>query len=135
MLCTFRSKLELADILPMKGYTNAHKFLGLAVGYPVTLDVAHNSKGTVGLYVYVGMPSWQGFDIEGGIRRGAGFEFSIKFGNRDCNGKAYFSYSVHSSWGIFDFLQKSWTEVVCPNSPYFPGGMLEVELTRKPITN
>jgi hypothetical protein len=135
LLCTFKSKLELADLLPMKSETRTHKHLGLALGFLVGVSVRHTANGTMGVYVFAKMPFWEGFDIEGGIERGAGFEYSMKLGNdKACNGRKHFSHWGSMSWGRHDYFDNPWAEVVCPDSPYFPGGVLEVELTLKPLT-
>jgi len=36
-------------------------------------------------------------------------------------------------WGWRSILGKQWAEVVCPNSPYFLGGVIAVELTFKSV--
>lgn len=119
----------------MKSDNRLHKHLGLAFGFPVGVYVAHHEKGTVAVYVFVYMPYWQGFDVEGRIERGAGFNFDIEVGVKTISGKHFSSdKGSTASWERHDFFAQPWEEVVCPDSPYFPDGVMAVELTMTPIT-
>ena len=90
------------------------------------------AEGAVGLYVYVDFPFGQVLGVEEDDRY-ARFEFSIKAGGLTLTAKHFFDGD--GSWGWSRFFDKSWAEVVCPDSPYFPGGVMAVEVTMKPITN
>jgi len=85
--CAFRSKFNLADLLPLKKAPlepeRLHKHLGLALGFPVAVEVCHEEQGALGFYTRVGSPFWEGFDVKGRtIERCVGFEFSMKLGER-----------------------------------------------------
>ena len=58
------------------------KNLGLALGFPLGLQVIHTEEGAMGLFMYVGMPSWEGLDVEGRVGRCVGIEFSMKVGGK-----------------------------------------------------
>jgi len=57
--CTFRSNVALVDLLGLKAEPSEpyqlHKFLGLAAGFPVAVNISYDPEGTVGAYVDVGM--------------------------------------------------------------------------------
>jgi len=132
--CHLYCKLELTDILPLSKRpskpNSVYKFVGLAVGFPVVLSVVHEAEGTMGLYVDAGVPV--GKEVDASDESYACFNFSVKAG-----GETYFCkhfFNGEFSWGWPDFFgRRSWEEVVCPESPYFPNGVLEVELTMAPI--
>lgn len=110
-----------------------HKYLGLAWGFPVAVQVCHEEKGTVGVYVHVVLPRWQGFVVEDRIERCVGFkEISLKVGEQTRT-LDKLVYNGKQGWGRLDSLEKSWEEVVCPNSPYFPGSVIAVEMIFKPV--
>lgn len=71
--CIFDGEFELAVLLSDYGRSNACKYIGLAVSFPVAIYVEHEAEDTLGVYAHVGMPSAQGYDIKGGIKRSAGF--------------------------------------------------------------
>jgi len=77
---TYRFMINLADLLPLAKVPSksmsVYEHIGLEWGFPVAVYVKH--KGTVGLFVNVGMPSWQGAYVVGGIERHAGFEFDME---------------------------------------------------------
>ena len=56
------------------------RLLSKISAWPVAVYVQHMAKGTVGVYMQVDVPSWQGFTAEKEVAWFAGFEFLVKFG-------------------------------------------------------
>ena len=139
MKCIFWNEIDLAELMSLEdlfpGPTlTAHKYLGLAAGFPVAVQLKHESQGTVGMFTHIGMPPWLGFNIPGGVGRGVCFEYSLALKGR--RGKVCESHFTRESRsrGRTDSFGKPWKEVICPNSPKFPDGVIAFELTLKPIT-
>ena len=135
MDCTLTSELKVADLLrvvtvkeePYKG--SIHKFVGLAVGFPVAMYVPLET--TLGMYVHVAMPPWHIFDVEGGMKRCAGFEFKLKLGWEVRATESLFDGVQPCGWR--DMFRKPWETIVCPSSPYFDNGVLTIRLTMTPV--
>lgn len=128
----FQSNFGLADLqslqqAPQKP-SRAHKYLGGVAGFPVAVLLKHEERGMMGAYIHVKMPPWQ----ESHVRRSACFVHSLKLEQIE---EATYDFFVGlSSRGWFDFFNKPWGTIVCPDSPYFPKGMLAVQLTMRPST-
>ena len=132
---TFRGNYKLAELsllgkLPTNA-TGLHLYLGLAAGFPVAVYVKHKAEGTMGVYVHVEMPPWQGFDTENSVGWCVGFVYSIKVGELGFTSTYFFERTY--SWGYPNFFKKKWEEVVYPSSPYFPDGELTLDVTMKPV--
>jgi len=54
--------------------------------------------------------------------RRAGFKYSLNRAGDKTWGKEFFNRNY--SWGWAIYFGKPWEEVVCPDSPYFPDGVL-----------
>jgi len=84
LTCTFKNSFNLAALLPLKkdleDLAPVYKYIGLAWGFPVAIQVKHEAEGTLGIYVYVGMPPRQGLRVEGGVESRTAFEFTLKAG-------------------------------------------------------
>lgn len=108
------------------------KYLGLATGFPVAVRVDRATDGTMGIYTHVNVPLWLGlgFKIEGGAERCAFFEYSVLATGREKRGMN--SFKGMSGFGRRNFFGKPWKEVVCPNSPHFPNGVMAIEITMEP---
>ena len=72
----------------------------------------------MGVYTYVGMPSWQGFAAEKEVERGASFEVSVKIGSLGFTDKNFFQEP--SAWGRPNLFSKPWDEIVYPESSLLP---------------
>eukprot|EP00624_Nannochloropsis_granulata_P006579 evm.model.NODE_49489_length_41668_cov_28.749687.3 len=135
--CTIKSKLDLQDLLPLKLKKapevpeRVSKYIGLASGFPVAVQVNRDAKGVFGIYVYVGMPVWQGLIVDGGVESRVAFECWVK--TRKTTNYLGYLFNGKGGWGWPDFFGKPWEDVVFPNSPYFPDGVMTVEVTMKPI--
>lgn len=124
------------DLLALSTYpaepNQAYKFIGLALGFPVAVYVLREAEGTVGLCVDAEVPDGEECDVDGEDKRYACFKFSIKTGGKTLESGHFFQGDMY--WGWDDLFEKPWPEVVCLKSPYFPNGVLEVELVMEPIT-
>ena len=134
--CILTSEFKLADFFrvvtvkeePYKVCIN--KYVGLAVGFPVAMCVARAPTLVPILYVHVGMPPWHVFDVEGGMKRCAGFEVTLKLGGQVRATEFLFDGVQPWAWKVF---RKPWETVVCPSSPYFGNGVLTIRLTMTPV--
>jgi len=135
--CTLKSKLGLQDLLPLKLKKapevpeRISKYIGLALGFPVAVQVNREAKGLFGIYVYVGMPLWQGLSVDEGRESRVAFECWVETGKKT-NYLGYL-FNGKGSRGWPDFFGKPWEDVVFPDSPYFPDGVMTMEVTMKPI--
>jgi len=131
LMCTFVSRFDLLDLLPLKKAPGqrVHKFIGLASGFPVAVSVQREGKGTMGLYVFLGMPRGKG-RAERAIEDHAGFLVRLEAGGV---GKTMANMFQGNGWGWQDFLGMPWEEIVYENSPYFPNGVITVGLTMDSI--
>lgn len=99
---TFKSNLDLGDLQSLqtdpRKPDQAHKYLGVAAGFPVAVIVKHEAKHTVGGYVHVGMPIWVDFNA---IERCACFHILLHLAGQTLTGNELLD---GKSWGRSDFF-------------------------------
>jgi hypothetical protein len=131
---TFTAQVDLADCLKLDDdHDTLSMRLGVADGYPVQLDAKRRSreggKFSLGLFFFVCHPNV----INGGEEVGAtiglgGPMVDVRIEAFDTENKVVGLFSQEAGWGIEDFFNKTWGEVVRENSDYFPNGRMTIEI-------
>jgi hypothetical protein len=126
----FESRLMLEDVIKLEKGSQLFKFLGLAGGLPMALNVMHEKEETVGVFVRFLMPKSEKVSFNGCLQRSIGFAVYMKLGSEEGS----FSHLITDlGQGYPDFFDKPWDEFMCANSPHFPGGALPVNLRVRKI--
>lgn len=128
----FEGKITLEDAIKLEKGNQFFKFLGLAGGLPMAVNMEHEEeeKETVEIFCRFMMPSSTKESFTGCLRRSVGFEVSMEVGTIARSLSLLFD---EFGWGWHNNFEKPWNEVVCPNSPYFPDGALHVKFRVKKI--
>jgi hypothetical protein len=121
---TFTSTIALDDLIGLSKGDDVYKYLAIAAGFPVDINIEHSADDTLGVYIGVRMPD---NELEEGQERCVKFRCRVRLGGVDKT--LHHKYMDGQLWGWKTFIQKPWEEVVHEGSPFFPNGECPVVVT------
>jgi len=126
------STFHVADLLTLDKEEYMYKCMGLVDGYPLRFEVAHESRDgkepSLGMYVFVVMPSWTTQIWEGGVGRRKSLAYTLRVPNGERKKYLRLRYG-EVGLGFSDVFGISWDNIFHEKSSYFPDGQLIVGVT------